>query len=492
MSERSLNFWFRLAFRLLVSDKWENVKDLVEGNDATYRWLKEQILTAIREIVEKSFRSFLGSAALNLRDRLIALKYVNLDEETYNKTKFWLRQETGKFAFEDSDNSTDDRVVACKIALLEAAFINYDQPVVATRSFRSLLRKLKGIVAVHSTIEDKNNPSFLAQVKTIDDAAKEYIVTLGQEIHDWPEFDIPADVLPGESPEYQTPDIWCFGDYGMADGQISYPEKVAIDNEGHFLVLEENVIGVGDVITIQRIQLFDCNGKFLKCLLQRGQGKVNGMADFCLTQDGNLLVADEDGDNMSRIQIFDYGGNQLLQIAPCLEGESTLKVRPKFMHLTIDHEGQIIAGDTWGFSVHVFGIDGKLVSKFGKFGRNEGDFQSIDAVSCDKMGKIYVGDSARRQIQVFDTDGNFLSVFGPSGTYLRYMFFDAARKEVFGTDYENHKIRVYSEEGEPMREHGKFGTTLNECWFPYGLAQLPDGKIAIAERENHRITVLKI
>ena len=98
----------------------------------------------------------------------------------------------------------------------------------------------------------------------------------------------------------------------------------------------------------------------------------------------------------------------------------------------------------------------------------------------------------RRQIQVFNTDGNFLSLFGPSGTYLRYMFFDAARKEVFGTDYENHKIRVYSEEGEPLREHGKFGTTLNECWFPYGLAQLPDGKIAIAERENHRITVLKI
>ncbi|XP_067024613.1 E3 ubiquitin-protein ligase TRIM71-like [Acropora muricata] len=492
MSERSLNFWFRLAFRLLVSDKWEKVKDLVEGNDATYRWLKEQILTAIREIVEKSFRSFLGSAALNLRDRLIALKYVNLDEETYNKTKFWLGQETGKFAFEDSDNSTEDRVVACKIALLEAAFINYDQPVVATRSFRSLLRKLNGIVAVHSTIKDKNNPSFLAQVKTIDDAAKEYIVSLGQEIHDWPEFDIPAEVLSGDSPEYQTPDIWCFGDYGMADGQISYPEKVAIDKEGHFLVLEENVIGVGDVITIQRIQLFDYNGKFLKCLLQRGQGKVNGMADFCLTQDGNLLVADEDGDNMSRIQIFDYEGNQLLQIAPCSEGESSLKIRPKFMHLTIDHEGRIIAGDTSGFSVHVFGIDGKVVSKFGKFGRNEGDFQSIDAVSCDKMGKIYVADSVRRQIQVLDTDGNFLSLFGPRGTYLRYMFFDAARKEVFGTDYENHKIRVYSEEGEPLREHGKFGTTLNECWFPYGLAQLPDGKIAIAERENHRITVLKI
>ena len=61
-----------------------------------------------------------------------------------------------------------------------------------------------------------------------------------------------------------------------------------------------------------------------------------------------------------------------------------------------------------------------------------------------------------------------------------------------GSDYKNHKVRVYTMTGEALRAHGKYGTALNECWFPYGLALMKDGKVAVAERENHRITVLKI
>ena len=492
MPERSLKSWFKLAFQLFVSDQWDKVKDIVEENDATYRWLKEQILIEIRRIEGKAFRSFLGSAALNLRDRFISLKYVNVNEDTFNKVKFWLKQQTGKFVLEDSDNSADDRVVACKIALLEAAFIHFDEPGVVANYFRYMMRKLHGVGGVYSAIEEKNNPSLLAQVKTIDEAAKSYILSLGKGLDDWPEFDIPAEALPGEEPEYKPPLIWCFGDYGMADGQISYPEKVAIDQDGHFLVLEENVIGMGGVVTIQRIQLFNAKGKFLKCLLKRGDGKVNGMKDFCLTKDGGILVTDEGEGATSRIQIFDYEGNQLLQIAaPHSEGDAS-EVIPRFAHLTTDPDGRIIAGDISGMFVCIFGSDGKIISKFGKLGRKEGEFQNISNVSCDETGKIYVADSAMKRIQVFDAEGNFLSIFGPSGTYLRYMLFDPARGEVYGADYPNHKVRVYSRDGNFLREHGKYGTALNECWFPYGLALMHDGRVAIAERENHRITVLKI
>ena len=36
MPERSLKGWFRLAFHLLISEQWEKVREVVEGNDATY------------------------------------------------------------------------------------------------------------------------------------------------------------------------------------------------------------------------------------------------------------------------------------------------------------------------------------------------------------------------------------------------------------------------------------------------------------------------
>lgn len=489
MPERSLKGWFKLAFHLFVSEQWEKVRELVEDNDATYRWLKEQILREIRSIEEKAFRSFLGSAALNIRDRLITLKHVSPDEETFSKVKFWLKQQTGKFTLEDSDNSTDDRVIGCKIALLEASFLYFDEPEVVAKYFRFLLTKLRGVGGVDSAIEAKDNSTVLAQVKIINDAAKEYVLSLGQELGDWPDYEIPAETLPTDKADYEPPEIWCFGDYGMADGQMSYPEKVAIDKEGQFLVLEEHTIGMGGVETIQRIQLFNDKGKFLRCLLKRGQGKVNGMADFCLTKDGNILVADEGEDGKSRIQIFDYEGNQLLQITS--EAEAP-EVAPRFNSVAVDPDGKIIAGDIAAMCVHIFSTDGKTVCKFGKLGRGEGQFQSISNVACDVTGKIYVSDSVLKRIQVFDSDGNFLSAFGPRGTHLRYMVFDATRGEVYGSDYENHKVKVYTMAGEPLRAHGKYGTALNECWFPYGLALMNDGKVAVAERENHRITVLKI
>ncbi|PFX23811.1 E3 ubiquitin-protein ligase TRIM71-like [Stylophora pistillata] len=490
MPERSLKNWFKLAFHLFVSDQWDKVEEIVQENDSTYRWLKEQILREIRKVEENAFRSFLGSAALNIRDRLITIKHVNPDEEIFNKVKFWLKQQTGKFVLEDSDIATEDRVLGCKIALLEASFIYLDESEMVANLFRHLLNKLRGIAGVDSAIEEKNNPTVLAQVKVINDAAMEYVRSIGQELGEWPDFDIFAEALPSEKIDYEPPAIWCFGDYGMADGQMCYPEKVAIDEEGQFLVLEEHTIGMGDVVTIQRIQLFNAKGKFLKCLLKRGEGKVNGMMDFCLTKDGNILVADENENGVGMIQIFDYEGNRLLQIIPEVHDQ---EVHPRFSSVAIDPDGNIIAGDSSSLSIYILSTtDGKTLCKFGKFGREEGEFQAISNVSCDDSGKIYVSDPALNRIQIFNEAGDYLHTFGPRGTHLRFLLFDSASGEVYGSDYRNHKVKVYSTTGEPLREHGNYGTALHECWFPLGLALTPDGKIAIAERENHRITVLKI
>lgn len=184
MSERSLKGWFKLTFQLLVSEQWDTVKETVEDKDSTYRWLKEQIIGEIRKIENKAFRSFLGSAALNIRDRLISLKYVKPDDETFNKVKFWLKHQTGEMVLKDSDNSTDDRVTACKIALLEASFIHFDEPQVVARYFRSLLTKLKDVDGVYAAMEEKNNPSLLTEVKVINDAAKGYILGLCQDLGD--------------------------------------------------------------------------------------------------------------------------------------------------------------------------------------------------------------------------------------------------------------------------------------------------------------------
>ena len=92
-------------------------------------------------------------------------------------------------------------MVGCKIALFEASFLYFDEPQVVAKYFRFLLTKLRGVGGVDYAIKAKDNPAILAQVKVINDAAKEYVVSLGQEFGDWPDFEIPSEALPTDKAE---------------------------------------------------------------------------------------------------------------------------------------------------------------------------------------------------------------------------------------------------------------------------------------------------
>ena len=133
-----------------------------------------------------------------------------------------------------------------------------------------------------------------------------------------------------------------------------------------------------------------------------------------------------------------------------------------------------------------------LLFRFGKAGKADGEFQQISGVSVDNDGNIYVLDEGREKVQVFDKDGKFLSQFGGDGLALRRLVFDSKKGEVIASDYYNHKLKVFNMKGELLRENGQYGTGLGDLWFPYGLALTKDGKIAVAERENHRVKVYTV
>lgn len=67
----------------------------------------------------------------------------------------------GKFVFEESDNLIDDRIIVCKIVLLEVVFIYFDELDFVIRLFWFLLKKFKGIGGVYFVFKDKNNFIFL-------------------------------------------------------------------------------------------------------------------------------------------------------------------------------------------------------------------------------------------------------------------------------------------------------------------------------------------
>lgn len=67
----------------------------------------------------------------------------------------------GKFVFEESDNLIDDRIIVCKIVLLEVVFIYFDELDFVIRLFWFLLEKFKEIGGVYFVFKDKNNFIFL-------------------------------------------------------------------------------------------------------------------------------------------------------------------------------------------------------------------------------------------------------------------------------------------------------------------------------------------
>ena len=95
----------------------------------------------------------------------------------------------------------------------------------------------------------------------------------------------------------------------------------------------------------------------------------------------------------------------------------------------------------------MFDLGGKLISKFGKQGNKDGEFNQPCCLSVNKQGLLMVCDAGNHRVQLFELSGKFVTKFGSEGS-----------------------------------QRGEFR-------FPRSLANLSDGRIVVCEMNNHRIQV---
>lgn len=321
------------------------------------------------------------------------------------------------------------------------------------------------------------------------DLAKEYAATMKLPIDDLVELEFAEGSLPAEPPvePYKPPEMWVFGDIGDEEGMLSSPDKVAIDKEGNYLVLDQDITGGPGITTHQRLQLFDPLGKLIKVILTRGEGKVNGMNDFCLDNNGNVIVADVDDNDRARIQVFDYDGKQLLLIEVNKEDEDSY---PRVLTVYNDDDGNIIAADMGCTCVWVYGPDGKVKSRFGKWGRGENCFMDIRSAFA-KDDKIYAFDQGGNTIftKVFDYNGNFIKTIWHGYLYSQIVFHTDGKMYTVQSD-EIHRIDLDGNK-EVVAKKGEEG--LNDFHVITSMAFHPDGRIVVTDAGiNNRITVFKI
>jgi len=177
---------------------------------------------------------------------------------------------------------------------------------------------------------------------------------------------------------------------GEDAGHFNQPSDVAIARDGSIFVSD----GYGN----NRVVKFDRAGKFLLAWGTKGSanGQLNLPHAISLDRRGRVCVDDRAN---ARIQCFDENGRWL----------RTLK-GPPFVSpqdLKFDHSGRLFVAEGGRLEplvppgVVVLDGNGRIVTRFGRFGNYDGQFVDPHWLAVDSHGAVYVADFEGRRVQKF-------------------------------------------------------------------------------------------
>ena len=139
--------------------------------------------------------------------------------------------------------------------------------------------------------------------------------------------------------------------------------------------------------------------------------------------------------------------------------------------------------------------DYKLVTKWGSFGKGDGQFNHPASIETDQNGqRLYVADLDNNRIQVLDSDGNYITKWGSFGkgdgqfNHPGDVVVDGNNKFVFVADIENNRIQKFDTEGNFITKWGKLGKDDGKFDHPGDMALNPDkGVIYVTDIYNNRV-----
>jgi len=193
--------------------------------------------------------------------------------------------------------------------------------------------------------------------------------------------------------------LMALGTRGVAgsDGtHFNRPTKVAVTGDGSFYV--------SDGYRNTRIIKFSPDGRFLFQWGSPGDGPGQFDLPHCVTLDRQDRVYACDRSN-ARVQVFNAQGRFIAQWKDAAIGRPyDLAVAPDGSVFIADGGDQPYAPpDRSGVAVAT--PDGKVVSRFGRWGNYDGDFEIAHDIAVGPDGAVYVGDITGKRIQKFVADG---------------------------------------------------------------------------------------
>jgi DNA-binding beta-propeller fold protein YncE len=291
------------------------------------------------------------------------------------------------------------------------------------------------------------------------------------------------------------------GSHGAGNGQFNGPcGGVAFDGEGNLVVAD------GGNHCIQVLRYVD--GVHLRTIgsEEAGNGQFNSPWGIAFDGAGHIIVSEFSG-------VIDRG-NHCVQVLRYSDGAHVRTIgsegrgNGRFSYprgIAVDGEGNIAVFDSENARVQVHRLsDGAYIRTIGSMGSSNGQFGGghYGGVAFDSEGNLVVTDCRNHRVQVLRySDGTHLRTIGSEGKgagQFRWpsgVAFDAAGHIVV-VELGNHRVQVlrYSDGVHVRTISSQKGSGNGKKQFNRpcgGIAIDSDGRIVVADTDNHRVQVLE-
>ena len=156
--------------------------------------------------------------------------------------------------------------------------------------------------------------------------------------------------------------------------------------------------------------------------------------------------------------------------------------------IAVAPNGHTLIVDYTNRQIHVFDEQRKHIRSFGQEGRGNGQLNNPIGITVDADGLVCVCNCDNHRIEVFGTDGTFVEQFGVG--FICYPWGVTVHNEqVYVADNGNHRISIFTLEGQLIRTIGSRGSGRGQFDWPSAVAISPDGDIYVTDDNNHRVQV---
>ena len=274
--------------------------------------------------------------------------------------------------------------------------------------------------------------------------------------------------------------VQIIGERGTALGQFNKPRSVAVDAQDNLYVVDMTA----------RVQKFTPQGAYLGSwqLAETGLGKPKGM---CLDTRGNLVVLEP---HYSRVNHYTPEGRLAGQwgVHGTNAGELAF---PRAV--AVNAQAEMFVSE-YGLCERVQCFAGTNYAwrrTLGRAGDGPGEFNRPEGLGLDAAGRLYVADSCNHRIQVFSPEGQWLRAYGrpgPGRGELSYPYDVrvAARGLQFVCEFGNSRIQVFDAQDRCVEIIGGPGAGPGRFNNPWGIALDSQGNLYVADAGNHRVQKL--